>query len=208
MSQRRFGSAVRDLSHRSFGRSIYRLDHEPDHASMEAAMEKIEKEAATVVRELVQGRERAGFFDQGVGIGFENFLRLTLPLGSSLAVIISREPQDALWLRVADFNRYSAFSSREFVAHARDWAKSHPDLARELPQLLERQRMVAPAFLQRPVHSRRPAVSEPTGPSGRPATANHGPVGPQGRPTGPPRRRTACIQQVPPRPPGKLMTRS
>ncbi|RPK82123.1 DUF4238 domain-containing protein [Streptomyces sp. ADI98-10] len=267
MSQRRFGSAVRDLGHRNFGHSIYRPGHEPDHVSMESAMEKIENEAATVVRELVQGRERAvpaharstlawllalqwqrsrflmhvtgkasgvedsglsdeevqtsmmrsismrvidpwrlrhdddayykdqwnhlvstllssdmhwscyrprkggllvgdnpvcfsgvvgpppegvppGFFDHGVGIGFQNFRRLTLPLGSSLAVIISRDPQDASQLRVADINRYSVFNSREFVAHAPDWAKSHPDLARELPQLLERQRMVAPAFLQ------------------------------------------------------------
>ncbi|WP_374230049.1 hypothetical protein [Streptomyces sp. OfavH-34-F] len=89
-----------------------------------------------------------GYFDHGVVVGFQNFRRLTLPLGSTLAVIISRDPQDHSRLRVADINRYSVFNSREFVAHAPDWAKSHPDLARELPHLLERQRMVAPAFLQ------------------------------------------------------------
>jgi hypothetical protein len=58
MSERRFGSAVRDLGHRNFGHSIYRPGHEPDHVSMEAAMGNIEGEAATVVRELVQSRER------------------------------------------------------------------------------------------------------------------------------------------------------
>ncbi|MFJ7255691.1 hypothetical protein ACIQWV_24625 [Streptomyces sp. NPDC098085] len=88
------------------------------------------------------------FFDHAVGTGFHDFRRLTLPLGSRLAVIMSRDPQDASRLRVADINRYSVFNSREFVAHNPDWAKAHPDLARELPQLLERQRMVAPAFLQ------------------------------------------------------------
>ncbi|CAL9637050.1 DUF4238 domain-containing protein [Streptomyces sp. enrichment culture] len=275
MNERRFPTVVRDLGHRNFGHSIYRPGQEPDHISMEEAMGSIEGEAATVVRELVQGRERAvpaharsalawllalqwqrsrflmhvagkavrdddiwtsegddiqmsdeqlqtsmmGFismyviepwlvrndedayykdqwnhlvstlldssmhwscyrprgggllvgdnsvcfsgvvgtppenippavFDHGVGIGFENFRRLTLPLGSSLAVIISRDPQDASRLRVADINRYTVFNSREFVAHAPDWAKAHPVLARELPQLLERQRTVAPAFLQ------------------------------------------------------------
>lgn len=267
MSERRFGSAVRDLGHRNFGHSIYRPGHEPDHVSMEAAMGKIEGEAATVVRELVQGRERAvpaharsalawflalqwqrsrflmhvtgkaigvddededeaqfqtsmmgfismyvidpwqlrhddnayykdqwnhlvatllssdmhwscyrprgggllvgdnpvcfsgvvgtppegvppGFFDHGVGTGFHNFRRLTLPLGSRLALIVSRDPHDASRLSASDINRYSVFNSREFVAHAPDWAKSHPDLARELPQLLERQRLLAPAFLQ------------------------------------------------------------
>ncbi|MEU3879796.1 hypothetical protein [Streptomyces californicus] len=34
-----------------------------------------------------------GFFDHGVGIGFQNFRRLTVALGSSLAVIISHEPK-------------------------------------------------------------------------------------------------------------------
>ncbi|MFJ7200893.1 MULTISPECIES: DUF4238 domain-containing protein [unclassified Streptomyces] len=283
MSERRFPTAVRALGHRNFGHSIYRPGQEPDHVSMEEAMGNIEGEAATVVRELVQGRERAvpaharsalawllalqwqrsrflmhvtgkavrneeiwtsegegiwmsegedislsdeqlqtsmmGFismyvidpwllrndedayykdqwnylvstllsssmhwscyrprgggllvgdnsvcfsgvvgtppedippalFDHGVGIGFGNFRRLTLPLGSGLAVIISRDPQDASRLRVADINRYTVFNSREFVAHAPDWAMAHPDLARELPQLLERQRMLAPTFLQ------------------------------------------------------------
>ncbi|MET9770884.1 hypothetical protein [Streptomyces sp. NPDC006415] len=88
-----------------------------------------------------------GFFDHGVEIGLQNFRRLTLPLGSSLA-IISRDPHGASRLHAADINRYSVFSSREFVAHAPDWAKRHPNLARKLPELLERRRMVPPAFLQ------------------------------------------------------------
>ncbi|GAA0696342.1 hypothetical protein GCM10009548_81050 [Streptomyces malaysiensis subsp. malaysiensis] len=71
-----------------------------------------------------------------------------MPLGSGLAVIVSRVPQDASRLRVADINRFTVFNSREFVAHAPEWPKTHPHLAQDLPQLLKRQRMVAPAFLQ------------------------------------------------------------
>jgi hypothetical protein len=88
------------------------------------------------------------FFDHGVGLGFQNFRRLTVPLGNRLGVIISRDPQDADRLRVADFNRFTVFNSREFVAHAPDWPRSHPDLNREMTELLSRQRLVAPAFLQ------------------------------------------------------------
>ncbi|MBQ0855692.1 DUF4238 domain-containing protein (plasmid) [Streptomyces sp. BH-SS-21] len=89
-----------------------------------------------------------GYFDHGVGIGFQNFQRLTVPLGSHLAVIVSRDPQDAARLRVADFNRFTVFNSREFVAHSPEWPKAHPQLAENLPELLKRQRTVAPAFLQ------------------------------------------------------------
>ncbi|MFD9605123.1 hypothetical protein [Streptomyces sp. NPDC059970] len=90
----------------------------------------------------------AAFFDHGVQTGFHNFRRLTVPLGSRLGVIISRDPQDASRLRVADFNRFTVFNSREFVAHAPEWPSTHPALAQDLAELLMRQRMVAPAFLQ------------------------------------------------------------
>ncbi|MGW5256633.1 DUF4238 domain-containing protein [Streptomyces sp. NPDC004012] len=249
MSERRFHSSVRDVGHRNLGHSIYRPGQEPDHISMEAAMGNIEGEAATVVRELVESRERAvpsharhalawllalqwqrsrflmhrvtkeigaedsglsdegiqtammglismhvispwlvrndddayykdrwnhlvstlpssdmhwscyrprgggllvsdnpvcfsgvvgtappeipaAFFDHGVGTGFHNFRRLTVPLGSRLGVIISRDPQDASRLRVADFNRFTVFNSREFVAHAPEWPGTHRALRR------------------------------------------------------------------------------
>ncbi|MCX5327841.1 DUF4238 domain-containing protein [Streptomyces sp. NBC_00140] len=89
-----------------------------------------------------------GFFNHGVATGFHGFRRLTVPLASGLAVIISRDPQDSSRLRAADINRFTVFNSREFVAHAPEWPKSHPRLAQDLPYLLETQRMVAPAFLQ------------------------------------------------------------
>ncbi|MGW3479765.1 hypothetical protein ACWDMR_30660 [Streptomyces althioticus] len=90
----------------------------------------------------------AAFFDHGVGTGFHKLRRLTVPLGSRLGVIISRDPQDASRLRAADFNRFTVFNSREFVAHAPEWPGNHPSLAQDLTELMMRQRMVAPAFLQ------------------------------------------------------------
>ncbi|MFF3418450.1 hypothetical protein ACFYW9_27655 [Streptomyces sp. NPDC002698] len=63
-------------------------------------------------------------------------------------MIISRDPQDASRLRVADFNRFTVFNSREFVAHAPEWSGTHPRLAQDLAELMMTQRMVAPAFLQ------------------------------------------------------------
>ncbi|WP_406216792.1 DUF4238 domain-containing protein [Streptomyces decoyicus] len=267
MSERQYPSTVRDIGHRNFGHSLYLPEQEPDHVSMEAAMSDFEGEAATVIRELVQSRERAvptharhalawllalqwqrsrflrhmmtkkssaaasglsdeeiqtgmmrliartvidpwrlrndddahykdqwnylvstllgpdmhwsayrprsggllvgdnsvcfsgvvgtpppgipaGFFDHGVGTGFHNFRRLTVPLSGRLAVVISRDPLDASRLRAEDLNRFTIFNSREFVAHAPEWPTTHQSLAQDLTQLLKRQRMVAPAFLQ------------------------------------------------------------
>lgn len=96
-----------------------------------------------------------GFFDHGVGIGFTNFRRITVPLGSSLALIISRDPDEVSRLDAAVINRFTVFNSREFVAHSPQWRRSHPRLARELPDLLERQQLVAPAFL----HGYQPGTS-------------------------------------------------
>ncbi|MEU6639571.1 DUF4238 domain-containing protein [Streptomyces rochei] len=266
VSGRAFPRNVKEIGQRKYGHSIYQPGQDPDHSSMEAAMGDIEGQAATVVKELVQRRERAvpqharealawllalqwqrsrflrhvvsqsvgvndydlteqevqssmmrliaqsviwpwqarndegahykdqwnhlvsvllssdmhwscyrprggglvvsdnplcmsgivgtppadipaGFFDHGVGIGFTNFRRITVPLGSSLALVISRDPNELSRLDVAAINRFTVFNSREFVAHSRQWKQAHPKLARELPDLLERQQLVAPAFL-------------------------------------------------------------
>ncbi|AKZ56672.1 hypothetical protein SAM23877_3627 [Streptomyces ambofaciens ATCC 23877] len=97
----------------------------------------------------------AGFFDHGVGIGFTNFRRITVPLGRSLALVISREANEVSRMDVAAINRFTVFNSREFVAHSRQWKQSHPKLARELPYLLKRQQLVAPAFL----HGYKPGIT-------------------------------------------------
>lgn len=330
MSGRRFGSAVRDLGHRNFGHSIYRPGHEPDHVSMEAAMGKIEDEAATVVRELVKGRERTvpaharsalawllalqwqrsrflmhvtgkasgvegsglsdeevqtsmmgfismyvidpwrlrhdddayykdqwnhlvstllssdmhwscyrprkggllvgdnpvcfsgvvgpppedvppGYFDHGVGVGFQNFRRLTLPLGSTLAVIISVIPRItrgcgsrtstatassiavSSWRTPRTGPRATRTSPASFLICWSGSAWSRLLSCRDTPPANATRVRFAPGSRVEP---------DPTAPSGRTASANHCLVGPQDRLTGPPRRWTARVPQRPPQPPG------
>ncbi|MFJ4668899.1 DUF4238 domain-containing protein [Kitasatospora purpeofusca] len=88
-----------------------------------------------------------GFFDHGVGAGLHQFKRITMPLGSNLAVIISQDPRDADRLSAADINRFTVYNSREFVAHSSALPQSNPKLATALKEALAVQRMIAPAFL-------------------------------------------------------------
>ena len=85
-----------------------------------------------------------GFFDHGVGCGLADFRRMTVPLGTHLAVIISDDLSEVQRLDVATLNRYTVFNSREFVAHAPDWSHS----ASQLEVLLKVQRLVSPVFLR------------------------------------------------------------
>ncbi|XVQ15124.1 DUF4238 domain-containing protein [Spirillospora sp. CA-255316] len=89
----------------------------------------------------------AAFLDHGVGAGFSDVRRVTVPLGSNLGLIISRDGHDAARIRAAEFNRYTIFNSREFVAYAPDWPARHSTLDREFRANLQTQRFVAPAFL-------------------------------------------------------------
>jgi len=84
------------------------------------------------------------FFDHGVGCGLAEFRRMTVPLGTHLAVIISKDPAEARRLDVATLNKYTVYNSREFVAHAPTW--SHD--ASQLDHLLNVQRWIAPVFLR------------------------------------------------------------
>lgn len=85
-----------------------------------------------------------GFFDHGVGCGLADFRRMTVPLGTHLAVIISNDPSEAQRLDVAALNKFTVFNSREFVAHAPAWSHG----ASQLGVLLKVQRLVAPVFLR------------------------------------------------------------
>lgn len=81
-------------------------------------------------------------------------------------MITSRDPQDDSRLRVADINRCSVVNSREFVAHAPDWARSHPNLARELPHLLDNYAIDSLLDMSLPRHPREaPNCSAPARPT-------------------------------------------
>ncbi|WP_331732243.1 DUF4238 domain-containing protein [Streptomyces sp. NBC_00989] len=89
-----------------------------------------------------------GWFDHGVGAGLHEFKRITVPLGESMALVISQDPEEARRLDTAALNRLTVFNSREFVAHSPAWASDHPRLAQDLSEWLGIQHMIAPAFLQ------------------------------------------------------------
>ncbi|MGW1976661.1 DUF4238 domain-containing protein [Streptomyces sp. NPDC001889] len=88
------------------------------------------------------------FLDHGVGVGLESFRRVTVPLGDDLALIVSRDVQDAFRFDAAALNRFTVLNSREFVAHSPAWPAEHPDLASDLRTCLETQRRIAPGFLE------------------------------------------------------------
>jgi hypothetical protein len=56
----------------------------------------------------------------GVGLGFRNCARITMPLAPTLGVVIARNERGGRSISAADFNRATVYNSREFVAH-------HPD---------------------------------------------------------------------------------
>ncbi|MEV4807929.1 DUF4238 domain-containing protein [Nonomuraea sp. NPDC049421] len=87
------------------------------------------------------------FLDHGIGAGFHGFRRMTVPLGSRLGLIISSDRNDARRIRASEFNKFTVFNSREFVAHAPDWAAENQDLAMELQEHLWVQRTISPVFL-------------------------------------------------------------
>ncbi|SFN48200.1 Protein of unknown function [Actinomadura madurae] len=89
----------------------------------------------------------AAYLDHGVGAGFHDARRITVPLGSNLGLLISRDERDADRIRAAEFNRYTIFNSREFIAYAPDWPTRHPSLNSELHSNLFTQRIVAPTFM-------------------------------------------------------------
>jgi hypothetical protein len=81
----------------------------------------------------------------GIGVGFGNCLRVTMPLSPTLALTVHRE-------RVPDrfsadrMNRLTVYGSREFIAHHPGWAQQHPRHAQQLPELLFKQRFLRRAM--------------------------------------------------------------
>ncbi|MGI5224029.1 DUF4238 domain-containing protein [Actinoallomurus sp. CA-142502] len=88
------------------------------------------------------------YLDHGIGVGFWDFRRVTVPLGSNLGLIISRDSTDAVRMRAAEFNRYTVFNSREFVAHSPEWDARHPRLKGELRENMRIQKWISPVFLR------------------------------------------------------------
>jgi Protein of unknown function (DUF4238) len=83
----------------------------------------------------------------GVGIGFENCRRVTVPLGRRLGLLIAREPKDTKNITSQSFNRWTVYNSREFMAYAPGWQNQQPMLYGKVIEDLHTQRIVIPWFL-------------------------------------------------------------
>lgn len=80
--------------------------------------------------------------DLGVGIGFANCRRITVPLTPRLAIVVAPNRDDARGLRAQQINRYTVGNSREFVAFGLDWPNKQPKRYAEVQKHLFVQRVL------------------------------------------------------------------
>lgn len=83
----------------------------------------------------------------GIGIGWENLQRVTVPLAPSLGLVVSRDSSDAASVTSRRMNSFTVFNSREFVAHSPDWPFKQPRLYDAFREDLALQRWVAEYIL-------------------------------------------------------------
>jgi hypothetical protein len=91
----------------------------------------------------------------GVGIGFRNCRRVTVPLSPKLGLVVARTAKDTTNIRSSDFNKWTTYNSREFVAYNPEWPTSQPKLYNEFMGNLETQRFIIPLLLEGAVVGRR-----------------------------------------------------
>lgn len=87
--------------------------------------------------------ESSAWTHHGVGLGFGNCARITMPLAPTLGVIIARNERESRSISAADFNRATVFNSREFVAHHPD-GLTDPKLRYALHDDMRTQRWILP----------------------------------------------------------------
>lgn len=86
------------------------------------------------------------FAQHGIGVGFENAQRVTVPLAPTLGLVISRTEADANKTNTRLINRFTVYNSREFVAHPPEWPAMYPQRYKLIEQDLHLQRMIASTF--------------------------------------------------------------
>lgn len=96
------------------------------------------------------------WLEHGVGVGFQNCARITVPLSPHIGLLLTRKPEGdqlTLWgdretekIPAEDFNRYTIYNSREFVAYAPNWPQECPELYDHFEEDFDTQRAVRPAF--------------------------------------------------------------
>jgi hypothetical protein len=78
----------------------------------------------------------------GLGVGFANCRRVTVPLTPRLAVIIAPSAADTIGLRADHINRFTVANSREFIAYRPGWPAEQPVRYRNVEKHLLTQRFI------------------------------------------------------------------
>lgn len=88
---------------------------------------------------------RPAWLAHGVGIAFWNCARVTVPLTPNMGLLLTRE-SPRYKMKCTDFNQYTVFNSREFVAYSTGWPATRPVVHRRFLSDLTKQRRLRPAF--------------------------------------------------------------
>lgn len=81
----------------------------------------------------------------GIGVGWGDVARVTVPLAPKLGLLLTR-PGAPTRLAAPAFNRATVYNARRFVVHAPTWGEGRPALVAEFDDALQTQRWLAPTF--------------------------------------------------------------
>lgn len=81
----------------------------------------------------------------GIGIGWDDVARVTVPLTPRLALLLTRHGAPNR-LSAPAFNRATVYNARRFLVHTPNWGENSPGLVQAFDDAMARQRMLAPVF--------------------------------------------------------------
>lgn len=81
----------------------------------------------------------------GIGIGWDDVGRVTVPLTPRLGLLLTR-PGAPTRLTAPVFNRATVYNARRFALHTPTWGEGRAGLVKAFDEALETQRTLAPAF--------------------------------------------------------------
>lgn len=87
----------------------------------------------------------AAWARHGIGIGWDDVERVTVPLTPQLGVLLTR-PEAPTRLTAPAFNRATIYNARRFIVHTPTWGRGRDALTRSFTDSLEVQRRLATVF--------------------------------------------------------------
>ena len=94
----------------------------------------------------------------GMGVGFGNCARITVPLAPDLGLVLTPRGQTPRRIGTAEFNRATIYNSREFVAHHPAWQPGQSS-QRAFDEDVSTQRWILPMILEGSTSGRQQGTS-------------------------------------------------